>query len=250
LIDAAPTYFAQTWNWGRKKLKSFKPILQLASYYLITGLVVTAVLLIFPVAQDWLPVGGKADLTLAADSLLTGKVTEISWEPIAKALELTLSMAGVIILMKPVAWVYMGARRRRGREQSFVMTLLLLPLAVAGIVIIVENSLALAFSLAGIVAGVRFRLTLDDTLDAIYIFMSIGVGLAAGIGALEIAVVLSMFFNFSVVLLWQNRYAENVSSRWFARNWINPGDIHEPESIEQISEENKNPVDDSHLNKP
>jgi hypothetical protein len=208
------------------------------------------VLLIFPVTQDWLPVGGNADLNLATDSLLTGKVTEISWEPIAKALELTLSMVGVIILMKPVAWVYMGARRRRGREQSFVMTLLLLPLAVAGIVIVVENSLALAFSLAGIVAGVRFRLTLDDTLDAIYIFMSIGVGLAAGIGALEIAVVLSMFFNFSVVLLWQNRYAENASSRWFARSWVNPGDIREPESTEQIGEENKAPADDSHNNRP
>jgi hypothetical protein len=231
-------------------LKSFKPLLQLSSYYLIVGLIVTAVLLVFPVTQDWLPVGGNVDLTLVTNSLITGKVTEISWEPITKALELTLSMVGVIILMKPVAWVYMGARRRRGREQSFVMTLLLLPLAVAGIVIIVENSLALAFSLAGIVAGVRFRLTLDDTLDAIYIFMSIGVGLAAGIGALEIAVVLSMFFNFSVVLLWQNRYAENASSRWFARNWVNPGDIHKPESIEQIGEEVKNPADDSHLNKP
>jgi hypothetical protein len=231
-------------------LKSFKPILQLTSYYLITGLLVTAVLLIFPVAQDWLPVGGNADLDLATDSLLTGKVTEISWEPIAKALELTLSMVGVIILMKPVAWVYMGARRRRGREQSFVMTLLLLPLAVAGIVIIVENSLALAFSLAGIVAGVRFRLTLDDTLDAIYIFLSIGVGLAAGIGALEIAVVLSMFFNFSVVLLWQNRYAENASSRWFARSWVNPGDIHEPGSTEEIGEKNKASADDSHNNRP
>jgi hypothetical protein len=250
LIDSAPTYFAKTWDRGRKKLKSFKPILQLASYYLIAGLLVTAVLLIFPVTQDWLPVGGNADLSLATNSLLTGKATEISWEPVAKALELTLSMVGVILLMKPVAWVYMGARRRRGREQSFVMTLLLLPLAVAGIVIIVENSIALAFSLAGIVAGVRFRLTLDDTLDAIYIFMSIGVGLAAGIGALEIAVVLSMFFNFSVVLLWQNRYAENASSRWFARNWINPGDVREPESTEQIGEENKTPADDSHDNKP
>ena len=217
---------------------------------MIAGLLVTAILLIFPIAQDWLPVGGNADLSMATNSLLTGKVTEISWEPIAKAVELILSMVGIIILMKPVAWVYMGARRRRGREQSFVMTLLLLPIAVAGIVIIVENSLALAFSLAGIVAGVRFRLTLDDTLDAIYIFMSIGVGLSAGIGALEIAVVLSMFFNYSVVLAWQNRYAENASSRWFSRNWINPGDIHEPESTEQIGEKNKTPADDSHNSRP
>jgi len=231
-------------------LKSFKPLLQLTSYYLIVGLIVVALVLAFPATQSWLPVGGNADLSLDTSSLITGKAIEISWEPIAKAMELTLSMIGIIILMKPVAWVYMGARRRRGREQSFVMTLLLLPLAVAGIVIIVENSLALAFSLAGIVAGVRFRLTLDDTLDAIYIFMSIGVGLAAGIGALEIAVVLTLFFNYAVVLLWQTRYAENASSRWFARNWVNPGDIRESNPIEQISEENQSSTDDNHHNKP
>lgn len=231
-------------------MKSFKPLLQLSSYYLIVGLIIAAVMLTFPSAQSWLPVGGKPDLSLDTSSFVTGKAVGVSWEPFAKALELTLSMVGIIILMRPVTWVYMGARRRRGREQSFVLTLLLLPLAVAGIVIIVENSLALAFSLAGIVAGVRFRLTLDDTLDAIYIFMSIGVGLAAGIGALEIAAVLSMFFNFAIVLLWQTQYAENASGRWLARNWVNPGDRHESDGIEPDSEANQNSPDDNHLNKP
>ncbi len=231
-------------------MKSFKPLLQLISYYLIVGLVVVGVLLVFPATQKWLPVGGDVDLTLEANSMFTGKAVEVSWEPIAKALELTLSMVGVIILMKPVAWVYMGARRRRGREQSFVLTLLLLPLAVSGIVIIVENSLALAFSLAGIVAGVRFRLTLDDTLDAIYIFLSIGIGLAAGIGALEIAVVLSLFFNVAVVLLWQTRYADNTPNRWFAKTWVDPGETLSADGIEQSSEENQTSADDSHAGKP
>jgi len=48
------------------------------------------------------------------------------------------------------------------------------------VVLIVRDSVALAFSLAGIVAAVRFRNTLRDTKDAVYIFLAIAVGLAAG----------------------------------------------------------------------
>lgn len=106
-----------------------------------------------------------------------------------------------------------------------MLTIILLPVVVAGIVLIVQNSLALAFSLAGIVAGVRFRLTLDDTLDAIYIFVAIGAGLAAGIEALEIAVVISVLFNYVILIAWEFDYAEEVSvNRWFTRVWMDTED--------------------------
>jgi hypothetical protein len=217
------------------------PLLRLSSYYLIVGLIIAAIVMIVPASSSYLPVGGNSAISFNANSFPIDKAVDVSWEPLAKALELTLSMIGIIVLMNPVAWVYMGARRRRGREQSFVLTLLLLPLAVAGIVIVVENSLALAFSLAGIVAGVRFRLTLDDTLDAIYIFMSIGVGLAAGIGALEIAAVLSIFFNFAVIILWQFNFAElSTGNRWFAKSWAS-----QAESDVVDSEEKPNSFYDS-----
>ncbi len=205
-------------------LNAVKPLLQLTSYYLVVVLIVAAVVLTLPAAQSYLPVGGSAELDLGTSEFITGQPTKMNWEPVTKALELALGLVGIFVFMAPVAWVYMGARRRRGREQSFVLTLLLLPLAVAGIVIIVENSLALAFSLAGIVAGVRFRLTLDDTLDAVFIFMSIGIGLAGGIGALEVAAVLSLFFNFALLLMWRFQYAEETSeTRWFSRTWMNQG---------------------------
>lgn len=205
-------------------MNALKPLFQLASYYFLLALIIIALVVIFPAAQSFLPVGGNADFDLSTSEFVTGQAVKVNWEPVAKAGELALGLLGIFAFMSPVAWVYMGARRRRGREQSFVLTLLLLPLAVAGIVIIVENSLALAFSLAGIVAGVRFRLTLDDTLDAVFIFMSIGVGLAGGIGALEVAAVLSLFFNFAVLLLWRFQYAEETSeTRWFSKTWMNQG---------------------------
>jgi hypothetical protein len=139
-------------------------------------------------------------------------------DPWTLALLAAASMLGALTIMVPVTWVYMITRRRRGYVESVVHTLLILPVAVTGIVMIVKNSVALAFSLAGIVAAVRFRTTLEDTKDAVYVFLAIGVGLACGVQAVGVALVLSIVFNGVVLVLWRtqfgNIYADrNVSGR-------------------------------------
>jgi hypothetical protein len=122
----------------------------------------------------------------------------VSWE---FALYLGLAMLGAFLLMLPTSWVYMATRQRKGHDKTIVQTLVILAMAVSGVVVIVRNSLALAFSLAGIVGAVRFRNTLPDTRDTLYVFLSIGVGLASGVEALAAAAVLSLVFNYVVVLL-------------------------------------------------
>ena len=72
-------------------------------------------------------------------------------------------------------------------------------------VAIVQNSVALAFSLAGIVAGVSYRTRLKDSADALFIFAAIGVGLAAGTLAIGIGLVMSMFFSYTVLILPPNQ---------------------------------------------
>jgi hypothetical protein len=116
------------------------------------------------------------------------------------------SMLAALAIMVPVTWVYMLTRRHRGYEESVVHTLLILPVTVTGIVMIVQSSVALAFSLAGIVAAVRFRTTLDDTKDAVYVFLAIGVGIASGVQAVGIALALSLIFNLVVLTLWGTRF--------------------------------------------
>jgi hypothetical protein len=115
-------------------------------------------------------------------------------------------MVGALLIMIPVTRIYMVTRRHRGYDESVVHTLLILPVAVTGIVMIVQHSLALAFSLAGIVAAVRFRTTLEDTKDAVYVFLAIGVGLASGVQAMGLALVLSLVFNVVVLALWATRF--------------------------------------------
>jgi hypothetical protein len=111
------------------------------------------------------------------------------------------AMLAAILLSIPVAWVYQLTRAKRGYQQSVVQLLIMLPIVVAGIVVLVKYSLQLAFSLAGIVAAVRFRNTLDDSKDAVYVFLTTGIGLAAAVD-IPVATVISILFNATMLVLW------------------------------------------------
>ena len=116
------------------------------------------------------------------------------------------AVVAAFLLALPVAWTYMWTRRAKGYSQSVVHSLILLPVCVAGVVVLVKSSLALAFSLAGIVAAVRFRNTLDDSKDAVFIFFSTALGLAAAV-QVDAAVVMSVLFIVIVLTLWYSDFA-------------------------------------------
>ncbi len=118
------------------------------------------------------------------------------------------AMMAAMLLSLPVAWIYLLTRAKRGYQQSVVQLLVILPLVVAGVVILVKNSLALAFSLAGIVAAVRFRNTLDDSKDAVYVFLATGIGLAAAVD-IPIATVISVLFNATILVLWYTDFGNS-----------------------------------------
>jgi hypothetical protein len=151
------------------------------------------------------------------DSMLNGSGTGISKSaaaaaPVlpenARAIAVAVAMLAAILLSLPVAWVYQLTRAKKGYQQSVVQLMIILPLVVAGVVILVKNSLALAFSLGGIVAAVRFRNSLDDSKDAVYVFLATGVGLAAAVD-IPVATVISMLFNVTVLMLWYTDFGNS-----------------------------------------
>ena len=86
----------------------------------------------------------------------------------------------------------------------------------AGISTIVQHSVALAFSLAGVVAAVRFRFTLDQPSHAMYIFVAISIGLASGIGALGVSMVISAAFVYTTLIIWKLEYGRLTSGGFLA----------------------------------
>ena len=103
----------------------------------------------------------------------------------------------------PVTWVYRWTRPRKKYSQAFAQTLLVVPIAIALVVFLVKDSVALAFSLAGIVAAVRFRTSLNEPMDATYMFIVIGIGLAAGIQYGSVAILASVAFNTVALGVWR-----------------------------------------------
>lgn len=114
-----------------------------------------------------------------------------------------IAMVVSVLLMFPVAVVYVQTQPKpEALDSSIVQTYIMLPLVVAGVVILVKSSLALAFSLAGIMAAVSFRNRLRDPKDAVYIFLASAVGIAVGVRAFDVAFALSLLFNLCVLWLW------------------------------------------------
>lgn len=82
-----------------------------------------------------------------------------------------------------VAWVYRASHSTLNYSQNFVQALVLLSLIVSVIMCVVGDSLARAFGLGAALAIVRFRTPIKDALDTAFLFLSVAVGMAAGVGA-------------------------------------------------------------------
>jgi len=180
------------------------PVRQIVFYYAL--LFAVGALLVTYVPQVREAMLGNLFTQVTGPTSLREAVREVPVAPVAVGLTMVILMTGTLLLTIPVSWGFMAIRQRAGFDQSVVQTIVILPTVVAAIMMIVQYSLALAFALAGVAAAVRFRNTLKDVADATYIFLAIGVGIAAGVGALAAAAVMSVIFNFASVLLWRCDY--------------------------------------------
>jgi len=211
-------------------LGSDRPIRRLLAYYVILGGVFAALLYFFPVVSQLFSGERLEELTQAPQILGDGLTSNQFQAPAAElpssvklAITTTLSLVAALALMLPVTWVYMSARRTKRHNQAVVETLIILPIVVAAIVLIVRNSLALAFSLAGVVAAVRFRTTLRDTRDTVFIFLAIGVGFATGVQVITVGAVASVIFNLVLLFIWRYDFGRNALVTTAAsQQWAEP----------------------------
>ena len=185
------------------------PFVLLVGYYLALGALVFLLASLFPAVREafFTPVmltteAGGADSILQGSAPAVPTQVQTLEEAAQRSLTTFWVIVGALLLVVPVAGVYMQSKRLQ-YDPALVRSVVILPIVVAGIAMVVKNSVALAFALAGIVAAVRFRNTLKDPRDAVYIFLVIGIGLASGVQALDVALVMSMLFNFVVLGLWR-----------------------------------------------
>lgn len=197
----------------RKSGSLLIPLVIITAWYGAWVLATVLLLDSFPRLTYYFPLGGIAELAASDMNSFEPVYTNIERTVLSPRgpVQLLFASLGAIILTVPVSWVYFTTSRQSVIDQSFLQTIMILPIVVTGISMIVLNSIALAFSLAGIVAAVRFRFALDQPSDAMYIFVAIGIGLGAGIGALGVAVVISATFCYATLVIWKLEYGKTLA---------------------------------------
>ena len=176
-------------------------VIRLTIYYIFAGAILLLLTAIFP--EQAMPLADGAPA--APEAMVDWFRNQVAVFPqgAPRWVDALVQMLGALLLVLPMAFVYVRTRTRLKYDHSLVQTVIVLPIVVTAILVVVRNSLALAFSLAGIVAAVRFRNNLKESGDAVYIFGSIGIGFATGIHALSVAAVLSVVFVLVELALWK-----------------------------------------------
>ena len=164
--------------------------------------VVAALVMVMDLSMPLAPSGEGRMLASWLEQLIFGTVTGLRIIP--AWLDATLAMAMAFVLTVPTVLVYVRTRTHETYDESLVNTVLVLPSVITAILIVVQSSLALAFSLTGIVAAVRFRSNVKESRDALYIFASVAIGFASGVYALDVAAAASLFFVLLELFAWRS----------------------------------------------
>ena len=110
-------------------------------------------------------------------------------------------MIFAVLLGIIIAAAYAVTTKKEEISLSFFLTLVVMPAAVALVIVLVGSNLARALSLGGVFALVRFRSMPGDGKDISFVFVAMAAGLASGLGFLTIALAATITLALVVVVI-------------------------------------------------
>lgn len=100
-----------------------------------------------------------------------------------------------------IALVYRFIYKGPSYSVTYVNSMVLLALVTSLIMLVIGNNLARAFGLVGAMSIIRFRTAVRDVQDIVFIFFSLAVGMASGVGLHIIALFGTVFISIVAVVL-------------------------------------------------
>ncbi|MDY6874618.1 MAG: DUF4956 domain-containing protein [Chloroflexota bacterium] len=110
-----------------------------------------------------------------------------------------------------ISLVYRRTHAERRYSTRFVNSIISLPMITAIVVMVIGNNLARAFGLVGAMSLIRFRTAIKDPEDTVFIFFSLAVGMAAGVGLHSTAITGTVFISIIIYIL--SRVSHTYSRR-------------------------------------
>jgi len=116
-------------------------------------------------------------------------------------------IVSALILGLTISRAYIATHKKEGYSPSFTVTLIMMPTIISIIILLIGDNIARAFSLAGAFSLIRFRSAPGDPKDIAYVFFTLAVGLAAGMGYVGYAVLFAIFLCSVMLVLEHINYA-------------------------------------------
>lgn len=104
-------------------------------------------------------------------------------------LEMSLTLLIALALGLGIFWIYRKTFQGVMYSKTFNTSLVVLSLISATVIVGVTNNLVLSLGMVGALSIVRFRTSIKDPMDVVYMFWSIGSGIIAGAGLYVLALV-------------------------------------------------------------
>lgn len=118
-----------------------------------------------------------------------------------------IAMAAALVFGLVISLTYLATHKNR-YQQSFVVTLTMLPIILTVIILFVGSNVARAFSLAGTLSIIRFRSAPGDPEDIGYIFFDIAAGLACGVGLYGYGIIFVVILCLFMLLISKINFAK------------------------------------------
>ncbi len=105
------------------------------------------------------------------------------------------------VLSSLIAFTYQKTSRELESPKYFIQALILISIPVASVMQAIGDSLARGLGMLGALAIIRFRTTLRNPRNMVFMFTSIAVGIASGVYGIDIAVIGTLTFCLIVFII-------------------------------------------------
>lgn len=116
-------------------------------------------------------------------------------------------IAGIIISI-----FYRKSYNGPGYQASYVNSLILLVIITSIVIMVIGNNLARAFGLVGAMSIIRFRTAVKETLDIMFIFFALAIGMAVGVGLHLLAIFSAVFIGTIALVLSKSKFSTPIKS--------------------------------------
>jgi uncharacterized protein DUF4956 len=169
-----------------------------------------------------------------------------NWESVAAKVALRFSLAAFLAAL-------LAFRPRKGmsfsRRNPYVAETQILMAVVAGaMMMVVGDSAARAFGIFAAASLVRFRTNIRDPKEITVLLVCLGVGLAAGVGRWDMAIILSLFVLLTLAILEYFEQSQVFRSMQVSVSTLNTDTTHEV--LKRIFKRNRFDIELRELNRP